>query len=249
MAGLTHPEIEDLLGAYALDAVDPDEAEAVERHLGECPRCADEVATHREVAATMANVGAPAPQGVWHKIADGMDEAPPALDLAPVRALRSGRVSVPVRPLAALAATAAVVIGALGVQAVRQDHRIDRLPEIIEKRGLDEAVAAALFDAGARRVHLRSEDGRLSVRAVVQPNGNGYLVPENLPRLAQDRTYQLWALVGTSLVSVGVLGPEPAVAAFKADADLSLLAITEEQAGGVTASQNRPVVRGSLPLS
>jgi anti-sigma factor RsiW len=249
VAGLTHSEIQELLGAYALDAVDPDEADAVERHLGQCPRCADEVASHREVAATMANAGAPAPDGVWHRIVEGLEDVPPALDLAPVTALHPGRLSLPVRPVAALAAAAAVVIGALGVQAVRQDRRIDRLPDIIEKRGLDEAVAAALFDAGARRVHLRSEDGRLSARAVVQPNGNGYLVPENLPPLPPERTYQLWGVVGTRTVSVGVLGPEPSVAAFKADADLSLLAITEEQAGGVTATQNRPVVRGTLPVS
>ena len=132
---------------------------------------------------------------------------------------------------------------------MRQDQRIDRLPDIIEKRGLDEAAAAAFFDAGARRVQLRSEDGRVIARAVVQPNGNGYLVPENLPPLSRDRTYQLWALVRDRTVSVGVLGADPGVAAFKADADLSMLAITAEQAGGVVASNQAPVVRGFLRSS
>ena len=246
---LIHAEIEELLGSYALDAVDPDEAEQIELHLRECPRCADEVASHREVAASMAHVGAAAPEGVWDRIAGSLEEPPPQLDMARVTSLAPRRRSLPFGPVAAFAATAALVIAALGVQVVRQDQRIDRLPDIIEKRGLDEAVAAALFDAGAQRVQLRSDDGRIVARAVVQPNGNGYLVPENLRPLGADRTYQLWALVGDRPVSVGVLGADPGVSAFKADTDLSMLAITEEPAGGVVAPSSSPAVRGFLPVS
>ena len=246
---MSHPEIEELLGAFALDAVDPGEGEAIELHLRDCPRCQAEVASHREVAASMAHVGAAAPDGVWDRIAASLEEAPPQLDMARVTSLAPRRRSLPLGPVAAFGASAAMVIAALGVQVVRQDQRIDRLPDIIEKRGLDEAAAAAFFDAGARRVQLRSEDGRVIARAVVQPNGNGYLVPENLPPLSRDRTYQLWALVRDRTVSVGVLGADPGVAAFKADADLSMLAITAEQAGGVVASNQAPVVRGFLRSS
>ena len=57
---MTHDELQSLLGAYALDAVEDDEARAVERHLQECPRCRAEVANHRETAALMASVGAEA---------------------------------------------------------------------------------------------------------------------------------------------------------------------------------------------
>ena len=63
--GLSHSELEELLGAYALDAVDGDERDAVELHLRECPRCRAEVADHREVAAALAQTGGPAPDGVW----------------------------------------------------------------------------------------------------------------------------------------------------------------------------------------
>ncbi len=34
---MAHHEIEELLGAYALDAVDADEARLVEDHLADCP--------------------------------------------------------------------------------------------------------------------------------------------------------------------------------------------------------------------
>ena len=42
--GLGHPEVQELLGAFALDALEPDEADAVDLHLRDCPRCRAEVA-------------------------------------------------------------------------------------------------------------------------------------------------------------------------------------------------------------
>ena len=66
---LTHDELQALIGAYALDAVDADEREAMELHLLECPRCRAEVAEHREVAAFLAHNGHTAPEGLWDRIA------------------------------------------------------------------------------------------------------------------------------------------------------------------------------------
>src|SRR5215212_7547374 len=111
---LTHADIEELLGAYALDAVDGDEQEAIEIHLRECPRCRAEVADHREVAALLAHGGQPAPDGIWDRIVDSLEEAPPRLNLAPVVPLTRRR-GVGMRLAAAVAAVAAAVIGLLAV--------------------------------------------------------------------------------------------------------------------------------------
>ena len=79
-------EIEELLGAYALDAVDPDEAAAVERHLRTCVRCSAEVASYHEVTGLLANSGGDAPTALWDKIADRLDEpAAPSWDLLAAR--------------------------------------------------------------------------------------------------------------------------------------------------------------------
>jgi len=259
---LTHSAIEDLLAVYALDAVDGDEALAVEQHLLECARCRNEVASYREVAAFVAHVGSAAPQGLWQRIAANLEEPPPGYELArvvpldPASSLSSGsprsaghrsRRMLPVRPVAALAATAAAVIGLLGVQLQMQDDRIDRLSPAIERRGLDEAVSAALFDRASRKVELVSDNGDLFAKAVVQRDGRGYLVRHNLPDLADDMTYQLWGLVDDHTVSLGVLGTSPAVIPFTADADVSVLAVTAEPAGGVPTTTNAPVVRGFMP--
>jgi len=81
-----HAELQELLGAYALDAVEPEEAAVIELHLATCPRCRHELAEHREVAALLGYAGGAAPSGVWDRIIASLEEPPPALKLtsAPV---------------------------------------------------------------------------------------------------------------------------------------------------------------------
>jgi hypothetical protein len=73
----THEEIQELLGVYALDAVDPETAAMVERHLEGCVRCTTEVAQHHEVAGLLANSGGSSPAGIWDGIASQLDGSTP----------------------------------------------------------------------------------------------------------------------------------------------------------------------------
>lgn len=254
MGRMTHAEIEELLGAYALDALPDDEIEAVELHLKECPRCLAEVRDHREVAALLAHTGADAPSGVWDRIAGTLDAEPPELDIARVLpkvghapARRPEGSPGWVRRLGVAAVAASVLVaGALGVEVVRQDRRIDDIRAALATSGINGAAAQAVFAPGAQKVTLQSDDGRVEVAAVVLPSGEGYLLQDNLPALTEAETYQLWALVGGTTVSVGVLGSDPSVTAFRAPADTKLLALTAEKAGGVPVSQKPPLAAGFL---
>jgi len=79
---MAHHEIEELLGAYALDAVDADEARLVEDHLADCPRCRAEVAEHREVAALLTTGSTePVPDGLWDRIAADLGDTPPPVPI------------------------------------------------------------------------------------------------------------------------------------------------------------------------
>jgi anti-sigma factor RsiW len=239
---LTHSEIQELLGAYALDAVDADEATAIEAHLVDCPRCRGEVAEHREAATLLSFSGAAAPEAVWSRIAADLEETPPPLVLPrrlPVR-------RAPLRAFAALAAVAAAVIAVLGLQVVHQDHRIDRLAAISDQHGLDQAAAAAAVAPDARTVRLTSDDGSHVVDAVVLPDGHGYLVQAQLPEIGGDQTYQLWGVIGAQTISLGVLGGDPTITPFKAAGPLTALAITAEHTGGAVAPTTAPIVQGFL---
>jgi anti-sigma-K factor RskA len=277
---LSHQEIQELLGAYALDAVEPDEAEAVEQHLRDCPRCRDEVGCHREAAALLAHAGAPAPAGLWDRIAAQLEEEPPPFSAPVFDAAASagarpsggagsggaagaghpavggrggaivplpGRRAVPVRVAAAALAAAAVLIAVLGVQVVRVDHRLDRVVAAVDRHGIDPAALAALNDPAGRHVELRASDGAVDAEVVLLPSGEGYLVSSRLPALADDQTYQLWAVVGSDKISMGLLGSRPTVAAFRYSAKPAALAITAERAGGVVTPEHTPIVVGAVP--
>jgi hypothetical protein len=239
---LAHEEIEELLGAYALHALDPDEAELVEQHLHECPRCRAEVADHREVATMLGHTGGTAPEGLWDRIASQLEEPPPPLrlglpaDAATVVPLASRRRYNRIVS-AAVGAAAAVVIAVLGVQVVHQDDRIEDLEAAMD--------GSTVADASVAR--LVSDDGDMAVPAVLLPNGTGYLLTEDLPGLSEDRTYQLWGVTDRGVISLGLLGAEPGqVAPFQAGHEVSALAVTEEASPGVLSSKNPAVVAGEF---
>ena len=254
MTSLTHEHIQELLGAYALNAVEPDEAELIAAHLDTCPRCRAEVEGHREVASMLGNSGGDAPEGLWDRIADQLEDTPPPmrLDLQP-----SPRNVTPLAPrrrertnrfvAAALGAAAAVAIAVLGVKVVQQQDQLDDMESALEATTLEAAANRAFDDPDAVKVQLQSSDGAVAGRAVMLPDGSGFLMAHELPGLNGDRTYQLWGDTGASnLVSLGVLGDDPATIAFNAGTDLAALAITAEDAGGVSQSQNPPVIAGAF---
>jgi hypothetical protein len=253
-ANFTHHDIQELLGAFALDAVDDDERDVIEAHLAGCPRCRAEVEGHRETAALLAHSGERAPEGVWDRIATALDEAPPALDLTRISDLSERRMarsvprSIPLRLAAATMAVAAAVTLFLGVALGRSDNgRLDRLEALaqdMEKAVVSNAAFAALNDPGNEQVKLVSSDGRASAQVVRRPDGTGYLVPATLAPLPAGRVYQLWAVRSDAKISLGVLGAVPEVSAFRMDGPVAAYAVTEEAAGGVATTQNQPVIVG-----
>ena len=72
---IAHVDASELLGAYALDAVEPDEAAAIEAHLETCPRCRAELVSHREVVGLLAYAGQEAPEGLWDRVVSRINDA------------------------------------------------------------------------------------------------------------------------------------------------------------------------------
>ena len=255
----THSEIEELLGAYALDAVDEEERALVEAHLVGCPRCRNEVTAHRETIVLLANTGADAPEGVWTRINEQLDEAPPELDLARIlpfdpslrekrddRPSGIGRRSVSVRAAVAMVAVAAAFFAFLGIRVAEQDKKIE---QAIPAYDLSRAFAEASSDPQAEKVDLETLGGGQGAQVVRLPDGTGFIAAHTLEALAPDRTYQLWALRGEEAISLGVLGNDPGAASFTLVGPLDGFAITDEVAPGVDASTNKPVAAGFVSRS
>jgi hypothetical protein len=246
----THDEFQELLGAYALDAVDGDERVRLEDHLRDCARCRDEVQQHQEVAAHLAYGGASAPDGLWGRIAAALEVDGPSPDLAalyPLGGRRRLRWAAPA--LLAVAAMLAVALGVLGWQVHRESSRVSSLRAAFATGGVAQAAAAAVADPTARVSVLASGDGRVRLTGVVEPDGSGYLLSgAALPPLPVDETYQLWGIAGSDRISLGLLGAHPAVVAFHAASPtITALAITAERASGAVQPTGNPVVVGRLP--
>lgn len=257
---MSHDEIMELLGAYALDAVDDDERRAVEDHLTECPRCAAEVADHREVAAMLAYSGAPAPEGVWSKIADTLEEPPPELDLPGLTGARRAP-DVPAVPdelaarrerrdrrpvLLGAAAAVVLVVGLVAGSFIAADDS-DTGSSDVAVASIETLAREALNDPSAKQVSLSSpDDAPIAATAAVHSDGSGFLLGTSLPALDAAETYQLWGVREGVVVSLGVLGNSPDVVAFHLDPSTEALAITVETAGGVPVSNNPAVLIGSV---
>ncbi len=249
---LQHSEYQELLGAYALDAVDETERVEIEAHLAECPRCRAEVDAHREVAAALGNSVEELPVGLWDRIADNLDQRgqdvppmpalssqPPAsdsggqiVDLDQARAKRSdtktrggavGWVS------AAVAVAAVVIIGLLSVNLVQSNRTVHQLSLQTGSNGIS--------TNGSQVVDLKTSQGTLMASFLVGSNGKGSLVTSKMPPLPSSETYQLWAIINGQPISMGLLGNKPNQATFTAGSSVkpTELAITVEPASGTAA--------------
>ncbi|HEV2362311.1 MAG TPA: anti-sigma factor [Acidimicrobiales bacterium] len=262
---MDHAEIESLLGAYALDAVDEDEAEEIERHLPTCPRCRAEVANHREMAALLGNAGGEAPPELWDRISATLggdagdlearpEPRPPAL-IVPIdraRERRGQRNRLGARAAVSAGAAAAVAaVTVLGFQVAHLDSRVQGLQSAISSGSVSQAALATEMGRH-QQVSLTSAvaGGTDEAQVIVGQDGSAYVVSSNMPGVASDKTYQVWALVKGKPVSIGVVGPSAPSSAsiwtFKVQPGMTRIMVTVEPEGGTPAPTTPVLVQSPI---
>jgi anti-sigma-K factor RskA len=260
---ISHEEASDLLGAYALHAVDADEVIQIEEHLDTCPRCRAELDGFREVAGALGNSVAEPPEGLWSGIVSRLPEhqegggAVPAMpqlsgqDPSPFRAPTAATRRKPSRgalaTVGAFAVAAAAVAVVLGIGLVQADHKVSHLQQAAGQQ-VGATVAAALASPGHQVIDLESATNRQLAEFVVVPDGRGFLVSSHLPTLRSGHTYQLWGIVGTQPISLGLLGASPRQATFTMAGAVQpmQLSITAEPAGGSVAPTGAILATGTV---
>ena len=241
---MTHEELDELIAAYALDALDPGEVRQVEALIGADPHLQAEVDAFRSVAAVLAEAVEVAPSTpspmVWDRIRTEIEgsnrvDTPNLASVGEVR--RQRRWS---RFAAAVSIAAVAVSVTLGVRLVDLQREVDA-------NDLAALATSKVAEAGAEVVDLAGteEFPGQNARIVFGDDGFGYLLSHTLPALDDDRTYQLWAIVpgdtDPRVISAGVLGSQPTISQFQVDAEVVGFAITEEIAGGVPVSEGATV--------
>ncbi len=240
-------DMDSLLGAYVLDALESDERAQVELHLEHDARARREVDALRETVAALATapgIDEPAPQELWDRIAAQIDEAPTD-ELAARRSRRASRPVVWITSAVAAVAAVAVIVLALQVVSLNNDLDKERQPTAAR---ISAAYDRAAQTQGARTATLASDRG--TARVVLLPDGTGFIVNDGLPPVDGAQTYQLWAFTGNgsepTIVSAAVLGPDADSASFKIAGPVQSFAMTVEGAGGAAQPTQAPFTTGNL---
>jgi anti-sigma-K factor RskA len=227
-----------LSGAYALDALSPEEAALFEHHLQGCDTCRAEVDEFRDVAARLgARATETPPATLRDKVLSHADRT--RQDPPPAPQPGSSVVRMPRRRWAAglLAAAAAVVVaGVVGVQLTERDEPSPPAPALAQP-------AAQVFgaeDAEQATVPTRN-GGRLRV-AVSEGRGEMAVDTRALPDPGEGRGYQLWTGHDGEMIDAGWLEPGTTGAAMPLPEPGDTVNVTVEPIGGSEQPTSDPIV-------
>jgi anti-sigma-K factor RskA len=256
---------QDLLAAYALDAVENEDRFGIEQHLAQCPRCQAEIDGYRDVAAAIGNSVENVPETLWSSISsrlierpiDGVPSMPPMFlrsDCDQGGHRREGVDTTRRRPSmwrtstrAVIAVAAMTVLAFLGISLAHANNQNAQLRGALGETA-HTTVGAALDTPGHRLISLTNARHQESAQFVVLPVGRGYLVKSNLPLLSAKETYQLWGVVNGQPISIGILGRDPGQVTFTlaGSPSPSQLGINVEPAGGSVVPSSPMLVEGTI---
>lgn len=257
----------DDLAAYAVNALDDIEQEAVADHLTLCRACRDDLAAHHETLALLSPQQAP-PAAVWQRVAAGIGapglpdpHATPHEQSSPARPAASDDddvvrpppaptrlVPVPVekRPpfrlgWMAAAATVAVALAAGAIAGYALGRSGD--PDDADIASLAQQASE---HPGGELATLVSSDGEAVAHIVADEDG-AYLVLSGMESLPTGRAYQLWSLTEPQPVSLGMLGRDGTnTVAFRLPPTVTDLAISEAPTNGDATPTGQFLASGTI---
>jgi anti-sigma factor RsiW len=208
--------VHDLTAAYALDALEPDEARSYEAHLSGCDRCRGELASLQAAAGALAYAAEPVrpPKALRGRILEAARaERPNVVPLRP-RAWS--------RPLAAVAAAAVAAAVGLAVWNVSLHDDLDQARQAL------------------RGVPLTGAKG-----SVVVAGGSGALVVSDLTPAPPGKTYEAWVLQSGHASPAGTFAGGGRTIVIRLTHALpagAVVAVTIERAGGVAQPTQKPFI-------
>jgi anti-sigma-K factor RskA len=213
--------VHDLTAAYALDALEPEEARGYEEHLAGCERCREELAALQGAAGALAYAAPPArpPDELRGRIlAAARAERP---NVEPLRARPW------TRPLAVVAAVAACAVVGLAAWNISLHNSLDRA------------------EVALRGVPLTGATG-----SVVVSGGSGALVVSDLAPAPAGKTYEAWVVEGGRASPAGTFAGGGRTIVIRLTHALpagAVVAVTLERAGGAAQPTQKPFIT-SAPL-
>ncbi len=228
-------ELRELLGAFALGALDDEEHDLVEDYVLDDPEARAELHELEHAVAWLGHASPRPSEASWNAVRAEMARdlgetgagnetgtASTDPELAPVVDLTARRARPGWQRLTALAAAVALVIG-FGLAMF--------------------SVFSTGTGSDTTTVALAAPDGRVAVTARIDGDGSGTIVTSSLPAPPTGHEYQLWSQPDpqTSMHSAGLLGTNPHGHRIHIPAHTRRIAISVEPTGGSRAPTTDPV--------
>ena len=250
-------DIHTLSGAYALDALEPAQAAAFERHLQSCGPCRDELRTFNAAVAAMADDAAAGPPArLRNSVLAAISEARPLPPLLPAESSDDElAIVVPLESRRARRATTWLVIAA-AVLSVAMTGAVWRSVGL-QSQVSELATAAADLNAvltapDAQTVAGTAGAGSRATVVMSKSQGRAVLVTEGMPPPPTGSTYQVWYVgAGGSASSAGFVPPTANAATVLTGNPATAVAIgvTLEPEGGSPQPTTPPLMVMELPTT
>jgi anti-sigma-K factor RskA len=216
-----------LVGAYALDAVTPEERDVFEQHLPTCAACREELEGLQATAARLAVAVAspPSPElrtRVLEAVARSSQQRPrvAAVLAGPWRRWAPGLLA---------AAAVLAIVGSLSAYVVERGRA--------QEAEAQQAAMSAVLAAPDAEVQEQTLDGGARLRVVSSSSlGQAVVASAEMPAAGDGKDYEVWSVGEDGPVSVGLMEPGPdgkaSVQLVDDLDDATALAITVEPEGG-----------------
>jgi anti-sigma-K factor RskA len=250
-------EIHGAVGAYVVNALDPDELEEFEAHLAVCPTCSREVVEFGETAAELSLLASvpPPPAALRGSILSAISEVRPlppeppaetaqaeptgngtqtvtadirhAIDELALR--RQQRRTRLLSVLVAAVLAAAVALGGVVYTLVQT-----RQAQVAQQAAQQAAETELLTAPDVQTYSATMKDGGQISFVVSRSLDRAMFIGKDLPTVGADQTYQLWTLEGERAIPDNlVAGGGDRQEFFRETlSDVTGLAVSVEAAGG-----------------
>jgi Anti-sigma-K factor rskA, C-terminal/Putative zinc-finger len=207
-------EIHGAVGAYVVNALDPDELEAFEAHLAVCPTCSREVVEFGETAAELSVLASVSPPAALRgSILSAISEVRPLPPEPPAEAseaepatnrtqtvesdIRHAVNELALRRQQRRARVLTILVAAVVAAAVALGGVVYTLVQSRQAQVAQQAAETELLTAPDVQTYTATmKDGGQISFVVSRSLNRALFIGKDLPAVGSDRTYQLWTLEG-----------------------------------------------------
>jgi anti-sigma-K factor RskA len=239
-----------LTGAYALDALDPDDRANFEAHLAGCPACEAEVASLLQVTARLGSADRTRPPAAMRDAVmariDALDRGSDAAGEPVVPIRRSRRAVSSTAWLGVAAAVLAVVALTLGILLAQSRNAQNSVS------AENAAITSVLTAPDARSVSGAISGGGHGAVVMSSSEARAVFLAQGLAPAPAGHTYELWFITATGSASpAGTFVPNAdgrvATLMHGQPAGAAVVGVTVEPAGGTAKPTTTPVLAVRLP--